>query len=82
MRNDNRTNCRKLGMEVLEQRLALSGQTRNLAADFAADFVAVDFTIVESASVAGASVPEPSCLVMAIIFALVASVAKCRPNAR
>ena len=31
---------RKLGMEVLEQRLALSGQTWNLAADFAADFVA------------------------------------------
>ena len=29
----------KLGMEVLEQRLALSGQTWNLAADFAADFV-------------------------------------------
>ena len=39
MRNNNRTNCRKLSLELLEQRLALAGQTWNMAVDFANDFL-------------------------------------------
>ena len=39
MQNRKSTNVRKLGLEVLEQRLALAAQSWDLAADFTADFV-------------------------------------------